>query len=843
MARLPIYVLRRSCRRGAAASWLSLALLVLGIGCSRQAEVDSDDVLAGYRAEAAYSGVTIHYPLDGTLFPPELAPPTFRWTDSRPGNDTWLVTIAFADRQGRVSALTRTAEWTPAPEQWEQIKRCSREQDATLAILGLRHDAPRAILSGARVTIRTSQDAVGAPLFYREVNLPFIEAVKDPTKIRWRFGPISALEPPPIVLDNLPVCGNCHSFSADGARFGMDVDYANDKGSYVLTAVRDEMTLATSDIITWSGFRRADGQATFGLLSQVSPDGRYAVSTVKDRSVFVPRPELTFSQLFFPIRGILAVYDRTNQSYRALPGADDPEYVQSNPAWSPDGKQIVFARSRAYRLRQDSARVLLTAEECAEFLVEGKTFLYDLYRVPFNDGAGGTAEPLVGAAQNGRSNYFAKYSPDGKWIVFCQARSFMLLQPDSELYIVPAEGGEARRLRANTGRMNSWHSWSPNSRWLVFSSKADSDYTQLFLTHIDERGDSTPPVVLTRLTAPDRAANIPEFVNAAPAAIARIRAQFVDDDSYVRAGDAFLRAGGDTVGAIRQYRQALALNPHNAVAHSNLGGVLVTQGVIEEGVDHLNEAIRLDPTNGSPYYNLGMLRSRQGRIDEAIQQLTMAVRYRPEVADAQRVLGALLCGKGAESEALPHLREAVRLNSQDAIGHYWLGKTLALQDQVEDGLVQLVLAVQLDPQDADALHLLGQLLALQGKAAEAIEYLARAVRIRSTDTRLLADLAWLRATCADPRWRDAAQAVELAQRACELTHYQVAAYLDLLGVAHAAAGQFSQAVRDAERALQLARAAGQEQAAAGIVERLELYKRGKVFPSSGPSPAPTGAAP
>ena len=39
------------------------------------------------------------------------------------------------------------------------------------------------------------------------------------------------------------------------------------------------------------------------------------------------------------------------------------------------------------------------------------------------------------------SNFFPKYSPDGKWIVFCKAKSYMLLQPDSELYIIPAEGG------------------------------------------------------------------------------------------------------------------------------------------------------------------------------------------------------------------------------------------------------------------------------------------------------------------------------------------------------------------------------------------------------------------
>jgi Tol biopolymer transport system component len=87
------------------------------------------------------------------------------------------------------------------------------------------------------------------------------------------------------------------------------------------------------------------------------------------------------------------------------------------------------------------------------------------------------------------SNYFPKHSPDGKWIVFCKAKTYMLLQPDSDLYIIPAAGGVARRLRYNTARMNSWHSWSSNSRWLVFSSKVNTAYTQLFLTHIDEDGN------------------------------------------------------------------------------------------------------------------------------------------------------------------------------------------------------------------------------------------------------------------------------------------------------------------------------------------------------------------
>jgi Tol biopolymer transport system component len=71
---------------------------------------------------------------------------------------------------------------------------------------------------------------------------------------------------------------------------------------------------------------------------------------------------------------------------------------------------------------------------------------------------------LKGASQNGMSNSFPKISPDGKWIVFVQAKNGQLMRPDSKLYIVPAAGGTARLMNCNTSLMNSWHSFSPNGR-------------------------------------------------------------------------------------------------------------------------------------------------------------------------------------------------------------------------------------------------------------------------------------------------------------------------------------------------------------------------------------------
>jgi len=628
--------------------------------------------------------LTINYPLDETLFPPEIVPPTFRWNDNS-GSDTWLVNIDFQDNEGGMNVLTNESRWTPEHQQWQIVKKRSLEKDARVTILGVNQQSPTKISSAGRIKIRTSKDEVGAPVFYREVNLPFVDAVKDPSLIRWRFGDISSPQPP-VVLQNLPVCGNCHSFSERGDILAMDVDYANSKGSYVITRTAEEMTLATSDIITWNDYKKEDREQTFGLLSQISPDGRYVVSTVKDKSVFVPMPPLAFSQLFFPVKGILCTYDRQTNTYESLPGADDPQYVQSNPTWSPDGKDIIFARATAYNLvdTEGKGKVLLTREECKEFTEEGKPFLFDLYRMPFNEGKGGKPEPIEGASNNGISNFFAKYSPDGKWIVFCKAKSYMLLQPDSELYIIPAEGGKARRLRANTSRMNSWHSFSPNGRWLVFSSKAYSDYTQLCLTHIDEQGNSTPGILLEHFTDPDRAANIPEFVNTKPTAIHKISEEFLNDYSFVRAGNEFFKAG-DTDNAIQEYRRALELNPNNAEAHLRLGFLMYNaKRMYEEGMEHYNQALKANPNDPRIHHDLGMALLHQRQFDQAIEHLLVALQGMPNGLDKQYNpigmhynLALAFSFVGRPEDAIPHFSEVVRLDPKNVSAHYRLAISYA----------------------------------------------------------------------------------------------------------------------------------------------------------------------
>ena len=668
--------------------------------------------------------IDISYPLQGTLFPPDIAGPEFVWSDDTEGVVRWQVMLPADSESQALQFASTERTWRPAREDWEEIKRRSTGQDMELEVVGL--DAQGTARSAGSVSIRTSTDPVGDSIFYREVPLPFISAVQDPSRIRWRFGSVDSEHQPPVVLEGLPVCGNCHSFSGDGGVLGLDVDYGNDKGGYAILDVAEEMILNDEKIISWGDYEKDDGEATFGLLSQVSPDGRYVISTVKDRAVFVATPGIEFSQLFFPIKGILVVYDTQTDTYAPLPGADDPAYVQSNPTWSPDGQWVVFARTKVYQKDSiaNASSILLDENDVPEFIEDKEPFKFDLYRVPFNGGQGGEAEPIKGASHNGMSNFFAKFSPDGKWIVFTQAENYMLLMPDSELYIIPAEGGEARRLRANTRLMNSWHSFSSNGRWLVFSSKANTPYTQLFLTHIDEAGESTPAVVLDRFTGTYGAANIPEFVPLPSAAIAQIKEQFLDAYSFLRAGMANERTGNYPA-AVEAYERGLTVEPENVELLNAKGFALFQQGLSGEAVASLEKALKVDPKHAKAHNNMALASIDMDELElaEAHYRESLAIDPQPAIYND---LGFVLERQGLPGDAVDAYREALKLDPESVLAHYNLASTFARSGQYAEaeGHFRAILEIEESTQVYTGL---GFVLWQQGKAEESAASLRQAI--------------------------------------------------------------------------------------------------------------------
>ena len=599
----------------------------------------------------APAAIIVDYPEEGSLFPPEITPPTFLWRDSQSAATEWRIDVSFADGSPAIHARSKGARlrigridpdcvaptneppkltprqaaartWAPAPAMWEAIKRRSTSAAATVTITGINGASPDLPLSRGRVTIRTSKDPVAAPIFYRDVPLMPTETEKGVIKplapyavrlIRWRLRNIGKPDSS-VLLENMPVCANCHSFSADGRTMGMDLDgLQNNKGLYTLTPVKQEVSIRDENVIQWSTSQgKLQGRIRVGFMSQVSPEGRYVVTTI-DSSRPDPGPPAVvppagpkdptsnyyvanftnyrFLQVFYPTRGILAWYSRATGILQPLPGANDPGYVQMGGVWSPDGKYLVFCRAPAQEPYPEGGPPARFANDPNERQVQ-----YDLFRIPFNEGKGGIPEPIRGASQNGMSNSFPKISPDGRWIVFVKCRNGLLMRPDSHLYIVPTAGGEARQMRCNTALMNSWHSFSPNGRWLVFSSKSRSPYTQMYLTHIDNDGSDSPAILVENTTAANRAVNIPEFVNIAPEGFQKIGGPAIE---YYRLVDSasYFRKNGKYEAAVAEWKKVLEIRPDDALAHNSLGTLLLMTGHPREAAEHLKIAkeLRLRP--------------------------------------------------------------------------------------------------------------------------------------------------------------------------------------------------------------------------------------------------------
>jgi hypothetical protein len=339
------------------------------------------------------------------------------------------------------------------------------------------------------------------------------------------MGDIASYDNPAVVMQNLSTCASCHLFSQDGRKISMEMNYKGDGGAHFIAPVSETIALSKKNFMTWKDFPKPDMLPhTRGVFAKMSPSGKYMVGTVNEISYFALTNDPAFCQLFFPTYGVLAWYGLDRRQFHRLPGADAHEFVQTDPSWSWDEKYVLFARAKTrneYHNDITDIRVLVKDADI-HALNRKYPIQFDLYRIPFNHGRGGIPKPLEGASQNGMSNYFARYSPDGRWIVFTRSKSGIMLQPDSELYIIPAAGGQARRMQCNRERFNSWHSFSPNGKWMLFSSKVNSAFTEIFLTHIDENGMDSPPVCLSRFSDNRYAANVPEFVNLPAGAIRKI---------------------------------------------------------------------------------------------------------------------------------------------------------------------------------------------------------------------------------------------------------------------------------------------------------------------------------
>ncbi len=192
----------------------------------------------------------------------------------------------------------------------------------------------------------------------------------------------------------------------------------------------------------------------------------------------------------------------------------------------------------------------------------------------------------------------------------------------------------------------------------------------------------------------------------------------------------------------RNFQQAAELAPREEQPHEELGTYYLSQKKYDQAIQEFEEAIRLTEGDDHPRFELGLAYQLKGDPQKAQQIFEAVLGKNPQSAQGQRLLAAN----------------------------------------------QLMLA---------------DLYAQQKLYADAINAFQQALRLAPDLAEAHNNLAWLYATCDDPKYRDPRAALDHAQTAVSLTKWTQGDFVDTLAEARFVNGDYREAVEIQKKALAL----------------------------------------
>ncbi|MGD1000988.1 MAG: hypothetical protein ABSA67_09860, partial [Candidatus Brocadiia bacterium] len=285
-----------------------------------------------------------------------------------------------------------------------------------------------------------------------------------------------------ILLDNKDFgaghCMNCHTF-------------LNNKSDNMLLQVRGPnqgMLLERKGVLTKVD-TRTNSNAGAGGFASWHPSGRVVAFSVNKVRQFFHRARTEVRDCV-DMDSYLELYSVDTNTMTSIPKIAPPGQMDTWPAWSADGRYLYFCRA---------PRPWTSTDKYPP--ADYEKVKYDLLRIGFDieTRAWGDVETVLSSKDTGLSITEPRFSPDGRFLVFCMAdySTYPVWQSNSDLYLMDLKSGRYGRMECNSDQAESWHCWSSNSRWLVFSSKRGTGMlSRPYFSYIDDAGKAHKPFVM-----------------------------------------------------------------------------------------------------------------------------------------------------------------------------------------------------------------------------------------------------------------------------------------------------------------------------------------------------------
>lgn len=175
----------------------------------------------------------------------------------------------------------------------------------------------------------------------------------------------------------------------------------------------------------------------------------------------------------------------------------------------------------------------------------------------------------------------------------------------------------------------------------------------------------------------------------------------------------------------------------------------------------------------------------------------------------------------------------IQVSPNESKAYGYRGDAYYRQGKIDQAMADYSKEIQFNSSSLEGHARLAQCYARKGDYEKAVNNFQVAIRIDPAFDEALRDLAWLRATCPDVKFRNGEEAVRLARKACEVTEWKDRECLDALAAAYAENGDFDQAIEWEKKAIELSAlpqdSRNWESWRSKARERLKLYQQHKPY--------------
>jgi tetratricopeptide (TPR) repeat protein len=193
---------------------------------------------------------------------------------------------------------------------------------------------------------------------------------------------------------------------------------------------------------------------------------------------------------------------------------------------------------------------------------------------------------------------------------------------------------------------------------------------------------------------------------------------------------------------------------------------------------------------------------KQGKYDKAIADYTKAISLNPKYAHYYGSRASVWNDKGDHDKAIADYTMAIQLEPKDPTLHIFRGTEWDDKREFGKAIADYTTAIQLDRNDELAYVRRGMAWASTGEYKNALSDYAKVINLQPSHAFAYAQRAKLLATASDESLLDRPLAIKDAIKACELSDWTNAWYLDNLATVYAASGDLTSAEKWQRKAIE-----------------------------------------